>query len=217
MPEIPKEDTRSSNVSWSQSKQWSSKEKKEIQAFQKMELGLRFMGADKSPFVPRSAAELAALRASIAESRKDKFAREVARRLRMIKRDIDTDEEVISPTEPPKLYAGKQFQDCLSALFSVTSCFCEDARQLKADAHKWPTIIELKEVKVGLPLPQDPEDDSGHAESKDSKSDAANFYSIQPVDDGFGSDIKNIDQAVLEQVPDFVKELVQYIDQEYSE
>lgn len=190
---------------------------KEMQAFQKMQLNLRFMGADKSPFVPRSAAELAALRASIAESKKDMFAREVARRLRLIKKDTDPDEDVVFSNEPLKLYAGKRFQDCLSALFAVESCFCEGARRLKADAHKWPSIMDLKDAKTGLPPPQGPEDYCGHPASMDSKGDAATFYSIQPVDDGFGSDVKNNDEAVLEQVPDFVKELVKYIEHEYSE
>lgn len=172
------------------------------------------MRADKSPFVPRSASELAAMRASIAESKKDMFAREVARRLQMIKRDTESEEDSASSTEPPKLYTGKRFQDCLSALFAAESCFCEGATQTKATEHKWPSVIELKEAKAGLPLPQGPEDECEHSESKDSKGDAANFYSIQPVDDGFGSDIKNIDEAVLEQVPDFIKDLVQYIEQE---
>src|SRR4051794_34447273 len=65
---------------WSQSKRWLSTEAKERQAFQKLTFNLRYLGADKSPFLPQTPRELTVFLAESKEMQKKRLLREVARR-----------------------------------------------------------------------------------------------------------------------------------------
>ncbi|OAA54875.1 hypothetical protein ISF_08146 [Cordyceps fumosorosea ARSEF 2679] len=64
---------------WSHSRRWTSGEKKELMAYQKMRQNIHYIGADGSPFVPQNAAELAALKITMAEERQRIIAVKVER------------------------------------------------------------------------------------------------------------------------------------------
>lgn len=100
--------------SWSQSKRWMSEATQERMAFRKMQLNLRHIRADKSPFVPQSPTALAALRL---DQGKRRLAREVIKRKgNVAKRD---------PMKEAQLFGGKKFGDMLSPVLAFNHCFTE--------------------------------------------------------------------------------------------
>ncbi|OAR04061.1 hypothetical protein LLEC1_03529, partial [Akanthomyces lecanii] len=113
---------------WSQSKRWTSGEKKELMAYQKMRQNIHYISASSSPFVPQTAAELAALKLTIAEER---------RRVIAIKVERLTAELSRKGTLGPRTYKKGH------SLFLLNdSCF--DVEDSMSEA-TWPTIVQLKE------------------------------------------------------------------------
>ncbi|KAL2205421.1 hypothetical protein CC79DRAFT_1371232 [Sarocladium strictum] len=100
--------------SWSQSKRWMSDATQERMAFRKMQLNLRHIRADKSPFVPQSPTALAALRL---EQGKRRLAREVLKRKGIVAKQGSVKEV--------QLYEGKKFGDMLSPVLAFNHCFTE--------------------------------------------------------------------------------------------
>lgn len=145
---------------WSQSKRWTSKPTQEKQAFQKMVTNLRYMGADQSPFVPQTPAELTAFKVSIAETMKIRLVQEVEKR---IARSSSKSPESVSDNQDHQLgkfLGGKVFSDHLSPFFAAVTCFNKD---LPTDDHlcvDWPCLAELKEegdkraTRFGRSFPQ---------------------------------------------------------------
>ncbi|RMJ19535.1 hypothetical protein CDV36_000800 [Fusarium kuroshium] len=144
---------------WSQSKRWTSTATKERQSFQKMMANLRYMGADQSPFVPQSPAELTAFKAAIAETEKLKLAEEVSRR---VARAAAKNEEGETKQLLGELMGGKIFSDHLSPVFAMNNCFNKMLPSNLAMQAEWPPLSEFKEEgdkRAGrpgrcLPLPR---------------------------------------------------------------
>ncbi|KAL6855276.1 hypothetical protein ACO1O0_006415 [Amphichorda felina] len=158
--------------SWSQSKRWVSQEAKERAAFQKLTHSLRHMGADKSPFVPQTPAELAAFRVQQAERSSRKLSRYLRRRVEQLKRR-KTEEPAAGEGQgsagggglrrKPELFGGKTPRDRFSIVFAADSCFNEILSARRAGLlAEWPSLLELKEegdkraARFGryLPLPR---------------------------------------------------------------
>jgi hypothetical protein len=99
---------------WSQSKRWMSDATQERMAFRKMQLNLRHIRADKSPFVPQSPTALAALRL---EQGKRRLAREVLKRKGNVAKQGSVREV--------QLCEGKKFGDMLSPVLAFNHCFTE--------------------------------------------------------------------------------------------
>ncbi|KAM0440808.1 hypothetical protein ACHAPT_000109 [Fusarium lateritium] len=144
---------------WSQSKRWTSTATKERQAFQKMTANLRYMGADQSPFVPQTPAELTAFKASFAKDEKRKLAEEVSRR---VARAIAKAEEGEAKQLLGELLGGKIFSDHLSPVFGLNNCFNKHLPSNPLMQAEWPPLAEFKEEgdkRAGrqgrcLPLPR---------------------------------------------------------------
>ncbi|KAG5663700.1 hypothetical protein KAF25_006285 [Fusarium avenaceum] len=151
----------SESGAWSQSKRWTSFATKERQAFQKMMSSLRYMSADKSPFVPQSPAELTAFKAALAESKTRKLDQEVQQRVAKSNAKTADDADENSVETVMKFLGGKKFIDHLSPLFAASNCFNE-ALVKPPFAAEWPSLAELKEegdkrsIRQGrcLPLPR---------------------------------------------------------------
>ena len=137
---------RSEAGKWSQSKRWMSQETKERVAFQKMMLNLRYMGADKSPFVPQNPAELTAFKADTTEVVRKRLAHQVNRLLtkcKSKKNNTEPSKDDIKPTA--KLLSGKQLRDNLSPVLAIQNCFNKDNSSDEEDRVDWPSLAELKE------------------------------------------------------------------------
>ncbi|KPM35231.1 hypothetical protein AK830_g11330 [Neonectria ditissima] len=144
-PHPPPSGSPAENGAWSQSKRWMSKETKERVAFQKMLINLHYMGADKSPFVPQTPAELTAFKLKAAECEKRKLIREVAKRMAKVDCKIlamQKDKKVESPTA---LFGGKQLRDKLSPVFAAMNCFNKELPTADNSRVDWPSLAELKE------------------------------------------------------------------------
>lgn len=144
---------------WSQSKRWTSTATKERQSFQKMMANLRYMGADQSPFVPQTPAELTAFKAAIAEAQKLKLAEEVNRR---VARAAAKNQEGETRQLLGELMGGKIFSDHLSPVFAMNNCFNKKLPSNMVLQAEWPPLAEFKEEgdkRAGrpgrcLPLPR---------------------------------------------------------------
>ncbi|KAL6358470.1 hypothetical protein LRP88_08655 [Fusarium phalaenopsidis] len=144
---------------WSQSKRWTSTAAKERQSFQKMMANLRYMGADQSPFVPQTPAELTAFKVAIAETEKLKLAEEVSRRVAQANAKIEGGEAKQLLKE---LMGGKIFSDHLSPVFAMNNCFNKKLPSNLVMQAEWPPLSEFKEEgdkRAGrpgrcLPLPR---------------------------------------------------------------
>ncbi|WAO84090.1 Hypothetical protein NCS54_00129500 [Fusarium falciforme] len=144
---------------WSQSKRWTSTAAKERQSFQKMMANLRYMGADQSPFVPQTPAELTAFKVAIAETEKLKLAEEVSRRVAQANAKI---EGVEAKQLLKELMGGKIFSDHLSPVFAMNNCFNKKLPSNLVMQAEWPPLSEFKEEgdkRAGrpgrcLPLPR---------------------------------------------------------------
>ncbi|KAI5462182.1 hypothetical protein BGZ63DRAFT_423476 [Mariannaea sp. PMI_226] len=141
--------------SWSQSKRWISGETKERTAFQRMLMNLHYMGADKSPFVPQTPAELTAFKAEVTEIERVKLLSEMEKMRALVRVDGKEKEQ------PPVLFGGKVLWDNLSPVFAIISCFDREPATQNGLVD-WPSLAELKEEgdKRGLlsarcfPLPR---------------------------------------------------------------
>ncbi|KAH7156151.1 hypothetical protein EDB81DRAFT_786152, partial [Dactylonectria macrodidyma] len=124
---------------WSQSKRWMSQETKERVVFQKMLINLHYMGADKSPFVPQSPAELTAFKLEAAESEKLKLIQ------KMDKRIAKTDSR--NGNKGPLLseLLGGKLRDKLSPVFFAIHCFNKELPTQDESRVDWPSLAELKE------------------------------------------------------------------------
>ncbi|RSL46620.1 hypothetical protein CEP54_013760 [Fusarium duplospermum] len=144
---------------WSQSKRWTSTATKERQSFQKMMANLRYMGADQSPFVPQTPAELTAFRAAIAETEKLKLTEEVSR---LVARATAKNEDGETKQPLGELMGGKIFSDHLSPVFAMNNCFNKMLPSNLVMQAEWPPLSEFKEEgdkRAGrpgrcLPLPR---------------------------------------------------------------
>lgn len=128
-----------------------------------MMMNLQFMKADQSPFVPKTPAELAKFKISLAEAKRQKLAQEVSileeknRQKELVKAS-----GTISVSQPRMaLFNGRDMGDELSPVFAVQNCFNkQDTVEVNKRA-EWPSMAELKEdgdrrAKCGriLPLPR---------------------------------------------------------------
>lgn len=97
-------------------------------AYQKMRQNIRYIGADSSPFVPHTAAELAALKVTMAEERRRVIGAKVERLTAELSK-----KGKLGPRTPIKGHS----------LFSLAqSCFDEEDDM---NGGIWPTIVQLKE------------------------------------------------------------------------
>lgn len=133
---------------WSQSQRWVSPETKERMALQKMMQNLHYIGADKSPFVPQTPAELTAFKIQDTEAKTKRLAEDIRRRESLSQRSGDV---VQRHKDKPELFGGKDILDRLSPVFAAKSCYnddfpLEDDKQLSNKYRvDWPSLAELKE------------------------------------------------------------------------
>jgi hypothetical protein len=107
---------------------------------------LHHIGASKSPFIPQSPAELAALRADVAEVEKRKLTREVERRLARNRSEASNGgQKESSSKREVELFGGKKFDDFLSPVFASESCFNKETPAGSHSQAVWPSLAELKE------------------------------------------------------------------------
>lgn len=130
---------------WSQSKRWMSQETKERLAFQKMMLSLHYMGADESPFVPQTPAELTALKADAAEGEKRKLVNQVDRLMSKGHSKRDDDGQGGNAVPTVKLFGGRQLQDKLSPILALENYFNRTISVGDKEHIEWPSLAELKE------------------------------------------------------------------------
>lgn len=97
-------------------------------AYQKMRQNIHYIGADGSPFVPQTAAELAALKVTVAEERRRVIAIKVERLTMELSQKGMLSRKASTKGHP--LFLLKQ------------SCFGMEDRM---DGVTWPTIAQLKE------------------------------------------------------------------------
>lgn len=117
------------------------------------------MGADNSPFIPQTPAELAALKAEIFDQESQNLVRDVARR-EATERKRDTQGSQNQPLSD--LMCGWEFGDDLSPVFAVENCFNKGAPNKNESRVDWPCLAELKEegdkraIRYGryFPLPR---------------------------------------------------------------
>lgn len=130
--------------SWTNSKRWMSEQMKERQSFSKMITNLRHIGADKSPCIPQSITELAALKAETAEENRKQLARVVRRRLAELelRKDLLQAGSERTGTRVDKLLWGRRFRDGASPVFATNNCFSAGEGDSRVD---WPSLAELKE------------------------------------------------------------------------
>ncbi|VUC23900.1 unnamed protein product [Clonostachys rosea] len=130
---------------WSQSKRWVSKETKERAAFQKMKFHLQYMGADKSPAVPQTPAELTAFRLETTSIKTRKLTRDIFKRQELSQRKKEAQgDDAAKPRPKPMLFNDKKFDDVLSPFFPTYSWFNKSQPGGEAQA-KWPTMADFKE------------------------------------------------------------------------
>ncbi|KAI9158349.1 hypothetical protein HJFPF1_06343 [Paramyrothecium foliicola] len=149
-PQVSLQNYNSQNAadsgSWSHSKRWTSQATKERIAFQRLMLNLQHIGASKSPFIPQTPAELAALKADIAEAGKQRLAHEVERM--MVKNQggpATAGDKLVSARQEPELFGRKEFCDHLSPFFALENCFNKDVAGIGQHSVDWPSLTELKE------------------------------------------------------------------------
>ncbi|PHH83331.1 hypothetical protein CDD82_2083 [Ophiocordyceps australis] len=134
---------------WSNSVRWMSDGAKERMALAKMMNNLHHIGADKSPFIPQTLVELAALRADMAEESKQRLTHLVGQRMAEMERkkscaqNLSTQHNVL---KVEKLFLGKQMHDELSPVFASFNCFNEQLPNSKILFASWPSLAELKDA-----------------------------------------------------------------------
>ncbi|KAK5997986.1 hypothetical protein PT974_00355 [Cladobotryum mycophilum] len=134
------------SAAWTQSKRWMSQETKERLAFQKMTLNLHYMGADKSPFVPQSPAQLTAFKAQVAEIQKQQLDRKVGLLEQRSKLKDGEKEQGAVPQMQIALFNGKALHGRrLSPLFASSNCFNDVEPEHEMFRVDWPSLAELKE------------------------------------------------------------------------
>lgn len=133
--------------SWSQSKRWVSQETKERIAFQKLMHTLRYMGADKSPFLPQTPAELTRFKIAQADHKSKKMSEKLSQmEERMYRRRKAQREGVCLNEAQPELCGGKKMSDNLSPFFAQASCFNGDLPPEGSElVVEWPCRAEMKE------------------------------------------------------------------------
>ncbi|KAL3959938.1 hypothetical protein ACCO45_005055 [Purpureocillium lilacinum] len=149
--------------SWSQSKKWMSQEAIDRAAFSKLMTNLRHIGADKSPFIPQTPAEMAAFKAEFAEDRRKELEAGLEERQKDADRrkqlNLTKEEQEQAETKVGPLFGGRQLSAMFSPVLAVPNCFNNDqpaAEHLRVD---WPSLAEYKEAPVGrygrtLPVPR---------------------------------------------------------------
>ncbi|KAF7543889.1 hypothetical protein G7Z17_g10383 [Cylindrodendrum hubeiense] len=145
LPQPPSVPSPAESGGWSQSKRWMSQETKERAAFQKMLINLHYMGADKSPFVPQSPAELTAFKLETAESEKLKLIQEMDKRLAKVNGKTLSTQKGKKVQSLVNLLGGKQLRDKLSPVFSAVHCFNKELPTEDEFRVDWPSLAELKE------------------------------------------------------------------------
>ncbi|KAF4984647.1 hypothetical protein FZEAL_223 [Fusarium zealandicum] len=148
---------------WSQSKRWTSTATKERQVFQKMMANLRYMGSDRSPFVPQNPSDLTAFKVTIAEALRLKLAEEVKRRVARANARSTGNSKGKGNQPLGVLLRGKQYSDKLSPVFAADNCFNKYSPGSPLRRVPWPSLAELKEggdkrtIRQGrcLPMPRE--------------------------------------------------------------
>jgi hypothetical protein len=133
--------SRQISGSWTQSKSWQSEAARLKAEFDKMTLSLQRIGANESPFVPKSPAAYATFKLQSLQRVIDKM------KSKKKNSDIPTAAEEEENTGPV-LMGGKKFADNLSPVFAVRTCF-NDAYTRYPTRHadevvEWPSLNELK-------------------------------------------------------------------------
>ncbi|KAF4123642.1 hypothetical protein GMORB2_6343 [Geosmithia morbida] len=137
---------------WSQSRTWVSQETLERASFRRLMQSLRYMGADKSPFIPRTPAALAAFRrAQYAEQRSHELCIEVDYMTASSdgggsssKRGMDGSGSSTTVAAGPRLLGSRRLDDFLSPFFAQETSFNRD-RDHPSIMARWPALPELKE------------------------------------------------------------------------
>ena len=133
--------------SWSQSKRWISQETKERTLFQKLMHNLHYMGADQSPFVPKTPATLAAFRIAEKEIKSRVLTRQLQTKMESLSKRKKEEAEGCKNTALVKieLFQGREMADDLSPVFASNTCFRKTSSADKPSRPPWPSLAELKE------------------------------------------------------------------------
>ncbi|KAK2593794.1 hypothetical protein QQS21_008502 [Conoideocrella luteorostrata] len=220
--------------SWSQSKGWMSQSTKERRRFEKMTANLVHLGAGRSEFVPKSPAELAALRAEMTAMESKRLSRQLSRRMDKLERkklrNIETGvekEEVM----PVQILLGKRFKDGLSTFFASTICFRDHILRDKHQGVPWPTLAEFKEegdkksLQCGrkFPLPRlgiiahESEGKSGHSRLEETsdwrlrtvKIDTQFLLPVEPYTNPRESaQAPSLSEILLQEVPEYLQTII---------
>ncbi|ODA80977.1 hypothetical protein RJ55_03937 [Drechmeria coniospora] len=149
--------------SWSHSKRWVSEGTRERAAFARTMSNMHHIGADKSPFIPHSLSELAALKIQIADANRHELAQNVGRKLEELERRriLAEQGEKHVDIKVEKLFWGRLLDSKLSPVFASDNCFnaCEPGAHHRVN---WPSLAELKDegerrgvrFRRYLPLPR---------------------------------------------------------------
>ena len=157
----PKPAEQGSQGSWSQSKRWVSQETKERIAFQKLMHNLHYMGADKSPCLPKTPAELTRFKVAEAERNVKRMAQELLRLQEKKRRRRGSQAAETMNSVKVELFKGRKVAGNLSPVFASECCF-NDGLPAERELADWPSRAELKEdgdrraARYGryLPLPR---------------------------------------------------------------
>ncbi|CAH0059442.1 unnamed protein product [Clonostachys solani] len=111
-----------------------------------MKLHLQYMGADKSPAVPQSPAELAAFRLETTSIKTRKLTKDIIKRQELSQRKTETQGDDATKLRPkPVLFNDKTFGDALSPFFATDSWFNKSQPGGHEAQARWPTMADFKE------------------------------------------------------------------------
>ncbi|CAH0001726.1 unnamed protein product [Clonostachys byssicola] len=111
-----------------------------------MKLHLQYMGADKSPAIPQSPADLAAFRLETTSIKTRKLTRDIFKRVELSQRKKEAQGEDDTMLQPkPVLFNGEIFGDALSPFFAAESWFNRSQPGDHEAQAGWPTMADFKE------------------------------------------------------------------------
>lgn len=216
------------SMAFAHSRRWVSQEAQALGDYHKTMQKLRYLGCDKSPFIPRSPAELIQLRLSQLCLKSQRIATDIRQREKV----AEHRKQGGSSGRPiPQLFGGKKFYDGLTAVFSQKHCFAQDDETVGMEGGRnqndnvtWPSLLEFKASGIhgrNLPLPS-----LHHLTERNQNNTSHNdfeekFFHMTPVTDRHILSRGSSPQADIGDVPAVVEDLIEEMsndfDREYLE
>ncbi|KUI61418.1 hypothetical protein VP1G_08600 [Cytospora mali] len=137
--------------SWTYSKDWISEEERLRTNFVRLQEMAYHIDMDRSPFLPKTVIEYAALLAE----KKDAEAKRARKRIQYTEEAVHNchDEGTALPLNSVGLFGGKKMTDGLSSVLAMESCFNELPDTPEHERVDWPPNSEFRSWKASRPTP----------------------------------------------------------------